>query len=144
GLREWHQLVAGAALDIPDADLRADLVELHQGWRQGVLRVPAAAGVRPGGRLYGAGFVPVLCVLGSLPGADVLPDRNLGTRPAHLRRGEVLPVHDGRVRVDADGDHLHLQSRADVQLYGDPGAAFVGPPELCSGRADAAVPGVLR
>ena len=45
--------------------------------------------------------VPVLRVLGSLAGPDVLPDRHLGPRPAHLRRREVLPVHHGRLGADA-------------------------------------------
>ena len=50
------------------------------------------------------------------PGPHVLPDRHLGPRPPHLRRGEVLPVHHGRLGADAGGDHLHLQRDADVQL----------------------------
>ena len=44
-----------------------------------VLCVPAAAGVRPHRRVRRARSVPVLRVLGSVAGSDVLPDRHLGT-----------------------------------------------------------------
>ena len=37
----------------------------------------------------------LLHVLGSDAHPDVLPDRDLGRRAPHLRRGEVLPLHDG-------------------------------------------------
>src|ERR1035441_4471955 len=77
-LREWRQPVARPALHLPDPALRADLVEFHQGPLQGVLRLPAALGIRPGGRLPGAGPLPLLRLLGSLPRAHVLPDRHLG------------------------------------------------------------------
>ena len=50
----------------------------HRPSRQRVLRLPAAAGIRPDRRLHRAGPVPVLRVLGNLPGAHVLPDRHLG------------------------------------------------------------------
>src|SRR5262249_22747056 len=140
-LGERREHLAGVAFDLPDADLHADLVAFHPGPGKGVLRVPAAARVRAGGRLPRAGPVPVLRFLGSLPGADVLPDRILGARPPHLRRGEVLPLHDGRLGADARRDYLHLQPGADVQLSGDSRNALVGPAELLAQRADAAVPG---
>src|ERR1039457_2561130 len=70
----WDQLVAGAAIHFSDAHLRADLLEARAGPGEGILRVPAAAGIRPGGRVHRAGSLPVLRVLGSLPGSDVFPD----------------------------------------------------------------------
>ncbi len=54
------------------------------------------------------------------PGADVLPDRHLGPRAAHLRRGEVLPLHHGRFGADAGGHHLPLQPRRHLQLRRHP------------------------
>ena len=74
--------------------------------RQGVLRVTAAARIRTGRRLFGARSVPVLRVLGSRSGADVLPGRHLGPRARNLCRGEVLSVHDGRFGADAGRHHL--------------------------------------
>ena len=54
------------------------------------------------GRVPGARFLPVLRVLGSDAAADVLPDRHLGRAAARIRRHQVLPVHAGRQRADAD------------------------------------------
>ena len=50
---------------------------------------------------------------------DVLPDRDVGLRPPHLRRDEVLPLHAGRFSVDARGDPVPLlrgDGCADVRL----------------------------
>ena len=49
--------------------------------------------------------VPVLHLLGRDAHPDVLPDRDLGLRAAHLRGGQVHPLHDGRQRADADRHH---------------------------------------
>ena len=67
-----------------------------------------------------AGSVPVLRVLGSVAGADVFPDRHLGTRAPHLRGREILPVHHGRIGADAGRDHLSLQPHRHVRLRRDP------------------------
>ena len=142
-LGERRQPLADPALHVPHAALRADLLELHQGSLQGILRLPAAAGIRPGRRLPGAGPLPLLRLLGSLPGAHVLPDRHLGPRPPHLRRRQVLPLHHGRLRPDAGGDHLHLQQDPDLQLSGDSGDARQRPVDLPRRRADAALPRLL-
>ncbi len=40
--------------------------------------------------------VPLLHLLGRDAHPDVLPDRDLGLRPARLRGGQVHPLHDGR------------------------------------------------
>ncbi len=52
-------------------------------------------------RLRLARPLPVLRVLGRDAHPDVLPHRDLGLRPAHLRRGQVHALHDGRQRADA-------------------------------------------
>ena len=64
----------------------------------------AAARERDDRRVRLARPVPVLRVLGRDADPDVLPDRHLGLRPAHLRRGQVHPLHDGRQRADAARD----------------------------------------
>ena len=56
------------------------------------------------GRLPGTGPVPVLRLLGIHPGADVLPDRDLGRPPADVRGRQVLPLHHGWLAADAAGD----------------------------------------
>ena len=114
--RQRRQPLADPALHLPDAHLRPDFLALHPEPREGVLRLPAAARIRPGRRLPRAGPVPVLRVLGSLPGPDVLPDRHLGPRAPHLRRRQVLPLHHGRLGADAGRHHLPLQPHPDVQL----------------------------
>ncbi|MCK7461303.1 MAG: hypothetical protein MZU84_04150 [Sphingobacterium sp.] len=67
---------------------------------EGVLRLPArcsrAAMI---GVVHVARLPPVLRVLGGHAGADVLPDRHLGQRPAALRGDQVLPLHPGRQRA---------------------------------------------
>ncbi len=55
-------------------------------------------------RLRRAEPVPVLRVLGSDAGPDVLHHRDLGRAAARLRGREVLPVHDGRLAADAGRD----------------------------------------
>ena len=63
-----------------------------------------AARDRDDRRVRRARPVPVLRVLGRDAHPDVLPHRDLGLRPAHLRGGQVLPLHDGRQRADAGRD----------------------------------------
>ena len=93
--------MAGAALHAADAHRRAGFVEIHRSSREGILRVPDPARIRPDRRVRLAGPVPVLRVLGSVAGPDVLPDRHLGPRAPHLRRRQVFPVHHGRIGADA-------------------------------------------
>ena len=56
------------------------------------------------GRLRLARSLPLLRVLGRHAHPDVFPHRDLGLRPAHLRRRQVHSLHDGRQRADAAGD----------------------------------------
>jgi NADH-quinone oxidoreductase subunit M len=87
-------------------------------------------------RVRGARPLPVLRVLGGDADPDVLPDRDLGPRPPHLRRGQVLPLHVRRQRADARRvpgalqehgllDVRHPQARRDARR---PGAADVAVP----------------
>ena len=68
---------------------------------EGVLHLPAPPPDGHAGRLHGHGLLPLLRLLGSHAGADVLPDRHLG-RPAEALRGhQVLPLHAGGLGADA-------------------------------------------
>ena len=73
--------------------------------RQAVLVLHARARDRDARRVRLARPLPVLHVLGRDAHPDVLPDRDLGLRAAHLRCGQVHPLHDGRQRPDAGRDH---------------------------------------
>ena len=66
------------------------------------------------GRFHVARFLPLLPVLGSDAGADVLPDRRVGQRPPAVRGDQVLPVHPGGLGADAAGDSGAVLSRAEV------------------------------
>ena len=64
--------------------LRCSCLEKRRPSGEGLLRVSDPAGIRIGRRLRFARPVPVLCVLGSFAGADVLPDRHLGQGGASM------------------------------------------------------------
>ena len=120
-----HQPAPDRAHRLPDADRPAVVVGVgpHEG--AGVLGLHPAARSRHDRRLRIARSVPVLRVLGRDAHPDVLPHRDLGLRPARVRRGEVHPLHDGRQRADAGGDPrpgLHAP-RGDRQLQLRPAAA---------------------
>ncbi len=65
--------------------------------------VPAARD-RHVGRVPVARPAAVLRVLGSGPGANVLPDQSVGRRESQLRLAQVHPVHHGRLAWAAAGD----------------------------------------
>ena len=65
GLSLWLVMLYHAA----DADRGAGFLEVHRSARQGILRVPDPARVRPDRRVRRARSVPVLRVLGSVAGA---------------------------------------------------------------------------
>ena len=83
--------------------------------REGVLRVCCSL-LETGmlGVVRRARPLPVLHLLGADARADVLPHRHLGRPAAHLRRDQVLPLHDGRQRADAGRDPAacYFQHRA--------------------------------
>ena len=74
-----------------------------QGAREGVRHLPPRAPGRHDRRVRLARLPAVLPVLGGHAGADVLPDRHLGQRPAAVLGDQVLPLHPGRQRGDAAG-----------------------------------------
>ena len=67
--------------------------------------------------------LPLLPLLGGDADPDVLPDRHLGQRPAHLLDGEVLPLHPGRLAPHAPGNHRPLPDprQPDRRLHLCPG-----------------------
>ena len=95
------QRAADPADDADGHHRRAVVVDGDQGAGQGVLHLPARAPGRHDRRLHLPRLPAVLPVLGGHAGADVLPDRHLGQRPAPLLGDQVLPVHPGRQRRDA-------------------------------------------
>ena len=74
------------------------------------------------GVFLAAGLLPVLRVLGSDAAADVLSDRRLGRAAARVCGDQVLPLHAGGQRADADRpvDALLRQrsERADARAAG--------------------------
>ena len=120
-----HQPVAGRADRVPDADCAPVVVGIGGEEGQGVLDLHP----RPRGgddrRLRVARPVPVLRLLGRDAHPDVLPDRDLGLRPADLRGVQVHALHDGGERADArrhPGARLHAQ-RGHRELQLRPGQA---------------------
>ena len=80
------------------------VLDSHPGAREGILRhVPAAPG-GDAGRFHVARFLPLLRVLGSHAGSDVLHHRSVGWAAQALCRHQVLPLHVGRLRPDAAGN----------------------------------------
>ena len=102
--RRRDQSAPGRAHGLSDADCAALVVGIGREEGQGVLDL------RPGPRgcddrgLRVARPVPLLRLLGRHAHPDVLPHRDLGLRPAHLRGRQVHALHDGGQRADADRD----------------------------------------
>ena len=71
---------------------------------QRLLRPHADPRGRPDGHLPVGRPLPVLRLLGGDARPDVLPHRDVGLRPAHLRRPQVLHLHRRRVGPPAAGD----------------------------------------
>ena len=86
--------------------------------RQGILRLVPGAADGHAGRLHGARFLPVLRVLGSHAGADVLHHRHLGRPAKALRRHQVLPLYAGRSVLMLLGIlSLYFQHLQQFRLY---------------------------
>ena len=89
--------------------------------REALHGLDAPAGGRAAGLVPVARPVPVLHLLRDRAGPDVLPDRRLGLRRAGLRRGQVLPVHHGRLGLHAGRHPGHrLPLRAARTVAGSP------------------------
>ena len=106
--RGRHQPLAGDADDLPRADRGAERLQLHHQARAGVPRRLARAAERDARRPRVARPAALLRVLGADAGADVHAHRRVGRQRPHLRGGEALPVHDGRLGADADRHPLPL------------------------------------
>ena len=96
-----HQPAAGRAHRVPDADCAALVVGGRREEGEGVLDLHPRARGGDDRRLRLARPLPLLRVLGRDAHPDVLPHRDLGLRPAHLRRRQVHALHDGGQRADA-------------------------------------------
>ena len=84
------------------------LVLGDHGPAEGVLRPPPAAPDLHDRDVLLSRPLPLLRVLGSDAGPDVLPDRRLGRPAAALRGDQVLPVHAGGLGADAARHHRPL------------------------------------
>jgi hypothetical protein len=132
-----HQPAAHRAHGVPDADRAAVVLAVGHEEGQGVLAVHPGPRGRDDRCVHLARPVPLLRVLGRNAHPDVFPDRDLGLRPARLRRRQVHPLYDGwqrahagrhpGPRVDARRGarrHLHLRP-AEALRPRDPGAHAV-------------------
>ena len=99
--RRRHQLPAGHPHLVPQHAGHGGQLADRQA-RQGLLHPVPAVGNGHVGRVHVAGLLPVLRVLGSDAAADVLSDRRLGRAAARICGHQVLPLHAGRQRADAD------------------------------------------
>ena len=124
--------VDGAAHRLSAGDLGPRLLARRGAPHPLLLRPSAADGERHPRRLSRPRPDPLLPLLGADADPDVLPDRHLGARPAHLRRGQVLPLHPRRQPADAGGDpgpllrprpaerRLHLRPRGAASRRASP------------------------
>ena len=88
--------------DLPDRDPRCQAARQPEA----LLRLVDAAHGGIDRRVHRTRPRGLLRVLRDRAGADVLPHRSLGARTAHLRRHEVLPLHDARLGTDAGRDRV--------------------------------------
>ena len=96
-----HQLPAGDPHLVPEHVGHGGQLADRQA-RQGLLHPVPALGDGHVGRLHGPGLLPLLRLLGSDAAADVLSHRRLGRAAARIRGDQVLPLHPGGQRADAD------------------------------------------
>src|SRR5918993_112834 len=81
----WHFAAARHADHADWLSRDALLLERHRAQAQGILRHAAAPANRHDRSVHVSRFFPLLRILGSGPGADVLPDRHLGRSAEALR-----------------------------------------------------------
>src|SRR3989441_848516 len=129
-----HQPPARAPDDVPHAGGPRLCVARDRGPVEGIRGHHADPRDGDAGRVREPRPLPLLCLLGGDADPDVLHHRRLGRRRPHLRRSEVRPLHDGRLRPHARRDpgallparrgdrHLHLRS-AGADALGDPAGA---------------------
>src|SRR5262249_44730716 len=72
-----------------------------RGKRESLLRLPAVFGDRHVGRVCGAGFLPLLHLLGNYAGADVFPHWHLGGWTAPVLGYQILLVYSVWLGVHA-------------------------------------------
>ena len=142
--RRRHQPAARRAHRLPDADRAALVVGIDRAQGEGVLDLHARARAAHDRRLRLARPVPVLRVLGRHADPDVFPHRDLGLRPARLRRDQVHALHDGGQRADA---RRHPRPRVPAQHRHR--QLLVRPAQALHARhraadADVVLPGVHR
>src|SRR5439155_11626659 len=104
----WHRRPFAGAGDADDAvgcNLGYLFMGLYprEGPRKRVLHNAAVASERDARSVHISRPVPVLRVLGSDAGADVLLDRHLGRQESALLGDKILPVYAGRFGGDAAG-----------------------------------------
>ena len=144
--------------DLPGAAGDGGRLQRHHEGGEALLRDGVPHPVRDAGDLRRAGPLPVLPLLGDDADPDVPHHRHLGRRAAHLRDGQVLPLHRLRQhphargrdlpRVDAVAHDGHHVLRLRRPLQGAPAAR--GPAVAARGLravlrdqgADGAVPHV--
>ncbi len=98
----WTQHPVGFIDHLPDAPGDPGKLEIDPGTGQRLYGVLPAARNRHAGGIPVTRPDPLLCFLGVLTYPDVFPDRYLGWRTSGLCSGQVLPVHHGRLSLDAD------------------------------------------
>src|ERR1700716_4056433 len=82
-------------------DLDSFFVGCHRDPGEGILRLVPGVADRDARCLHGAGFLPLLCFLGSDVGADVSADWHLGRPSQTLCSYQILSLHAAGLRADA-------------------------------------------
>src|SRR5579863_9998879 len=107
-------------------DLDSVVVDGNRESRERVLHLVSGAADGDAGRLYGAGFLPLLCILGSDAGTDVSADWHMGRAAEALRGDQVLPLHPGWLSADAARHSVPVfpPSHPDWRLHVQPASAL--------------------
>ena len=115
-LQTWsrrHFDAVRTAHDVPNADMHSGVVWADRETRQGIYdRVPRARDPNDR-RVRGARSRAVLPLLRGWPDPDVLDHRHLGRQASRLCSVQVLPLHAGRIAVDAACHNEYVLDRRD-------------------------------